>query len=253
MVRSLRLCDDGMSDFCRGCWCLQQYDYSESCWCIVGTGLAPSATYGNCKPRIIRIFNNLLPHFYSLKTITLRLVQADGASPVPTIHHGESANPKSRTVQNALFTEFRCRAERGVKSVNGRSSDTVPTEPDANVPFERGVAELKRSDIGLDESAPSRSVACVYGDRTWHNLQITSKPFHFKAIALKSIKFFCFFSFKKRRRRRPLVTTVPLTPSLFVTHNEVDVSGVVAGEIEDVLYVGDAELFELRTKPRVAP
>ena len=59
--------------------------------------------------------------------------------------------------KNLIFAEFCCRAKRGVKSVNGRSLDTVPTKPDANVPFERGVAELKRSDIGQDESASSRS------------------------------------------------------------------------------------------------
>ena len=146
-----------------------------------------------------------LPLFYGAVYITLRLVlaeraiYADASHPVcPYEVSLREYVSQLRTAQNALFTEFRCRAERGVKSVNWRSSDTFPTKSDANLTFDRDLVEVERSDLGLDESAPSRSVACVYGDRTWHNLQITSKPFHFKAIALKSIKFFWSFSFKKR-------------------------------------------------------
>ena len=139
---------------------MQQYDYSESCWYIVGTGLAPSATYGNCKPRIIRIFNNRLPLFYGAVYITLRLVlaeraiYADASHPVcpydipwrkckPQITH----RPK-RSLHRILLSSL---ARRFI--ANGRSSDTFPTKSDANLTFDRDLVEVERSDLGLDESA----------------------------------------------------------------------------------------------------
>ena len=54
-------------------------------------------------------------------------------------------------------------AKHAINFANGRSSDTVPTKPDANHIFDRDVIEVERYIQHFAQSALSRSAACVYG------------------------------------------------------------------------------------------
>ncbi len=154
MVQILRLCGEGKADFCRGYGCIGVSRRSRS------RG-SPYTREPRRRGRLQYTRERLRTSYFVFS-------------------------------KNLIFTEFCCRALRGVKSVNGRSSDTVPTELDANVPFERGVAELKRYVQRLAQSASSKSATCVYGRRLRYSLglNITRPP---AKRQLCSLKFFGSF------------------------------------------------------------
>ncbi len=104
-----------------------------------------------------------------------------------------SHKPKSSSFRNLSSNEVRYKFREREKV-----KITFPTKSDANPTFDRDLVEVERYILRYARSASSKSATCVYGRRLRYFLKITSKTFHFKAIALKSAKVLLVLFFQEK-------------------------------------------------------